>query len=98
MNKHAFELAASISGFLGGAILSLDALFALRHVRQERGKEITQQAARESSGTYVDDKNRPLNSAYKLQLWFAGRSVLSARIGFGLVTLGFLFDIIGKFC
>lgn len=96
MNKHYCELAASVCGFLGGSVLSLDALLALRHVRQERGKESLQEAVNKTTGQYVDSKGRLLNSVYRLQLWFAKRSVGSARLGFALVTVGFLLDLISK--
>jgi hypothetical protein len=96
MLKHYCELAASILGFAGGAILSLDALFAVRTAQEERGKESVREAVRKAKGVYVDDQGRPLTSAYDLRLWFARQSVWSARIGFSLVTAGFLFDLISK--
>ena len=48
MSKHTYELAASILGFLGGAILSLDALFAVRRARSERGKESVREAVQKA--------------------------------------------------
>jgi hypothetical protein len=44
MTKHECELAASILGFVGGGILSLDALFAVRQARSQRGREALQQS------------------------------------------------------
>ena len=96
MTKHAYELAASISGFLGGTVLSLDALFAVRRARSERGKEAVQNAVQKAEGVYVDDKDKVLTSAYALQLLFARRTAVIGRIGFGLMTLGFLMDLIAK--
>ncbi len=96
MLKHYFELAASALGFVGGAILSLDALFAVRTAKEERGKESVREAVKKAEGVYEDDRGRPLDSRYALRLWFARQSVLSARIGFSLVTAGFLLDLISK--
>ncbi len=96
MVKHYFELAASAFGFVGGGILSLDALFAVRTAKEERGKESVREAVRKAEGAYEDDQGRRLDSRYALRLWFARQSVLSARIGFSLVTAGFLLDLISK--
>lgn len=96
MTKHTFELASSICGFIGGAILSFDALFAVRRARSERGKESVREAVQKAQGVYVDDRDRVLTSAYALQLLFARRTAITGRIGFGLITLGFLMDVISK--
>jgi hypothetical protein len=96
MPVHCLEIAASVLGFLGGSVLSLDALCAVRRVRQEMGKDATQQAVQAAGGTYVDEHGNRLTSSFSLRRWFAGRSVLSARIGFGLMTAGFLVDLIAK--
>jgi hypothetical protein len=96
MDKHTYELAASIFGFLGGTVLSLDALFAVRRARSERGKESVQEAVEKAKGVYVDDQDKVLTSAYALQLLFARRVASAGRIGFGLMTLGFLMDLISK--
>jgi hypothetical protein len=96
VTKHTYELAASILEFLGGTILSLDALFAVRRARSERGKELVREAVQKAEGVYVDDHDKVLTSAYALQLLFARRVAAAGRIGFGLITLGFLMDLISK--
>ena len=96
MTKHAFELAASIFGFLGGTVLSFEAVFAVRRARSERGKESVQEAVKKARGVYVDDNDKVLTSTYALQLLFARRVAIAGRIGFGLMTLGFLMDLIAK--
>jgi hypothetical protein len=96
MDKHCLELAASFFGFLGGSVLSLDALFAVRRARSERGKQAVGEAVKKAQGEYVDDQDKVLTSVYALQLLFARRSALAARIGFGLMTAGFLLDLISK--
>ena len=96
VTKHTYELAASILEFLGGTILSLDALFAVRRARSERGKELVREAVQKAEGVYVDDHDKVLTSAYALQLLFARRIAAAGRIGFGLITLGFLMDLISK--
>ena len=96
MTRHTYELSASIFGFLGGAVLSLEAVFAVRRARSERGQESVQEAVRKAQGVYVDDNDKVLTSTYALQLLFARRVAIAARIGFGLMTLGFLMDLIAK--
>jgi hypothetical protein len=96
MTKHTYELAASILEFLGGTILSLDALLAVRRARSERGKELVREAVQKAQGVYVDDHDKILTSAYALQLLFARRVAAAGRIGFGLITLGFLMNLIAK--
>jgi hypothetical protein len=96
VTRHTYELAASIFGFLGGGILSLEALLAVSRARSERGKKSVQEAVRKAQGVYVDDNDHVLTSAYALQLLFARRVAVAGRIGFGLMTLGFLMDLIAK--
>jgi hypothetical protein len=96
MPTHYIEIAASIFGFCGGSVLSLDALCAVRRVRQEMGKDATLHAVEAAGGTYVDKHGNPLTSAFLLRRWFAGRSVLWARIGFSLMTAGFFLDLLAK--
>jgi hypothetical protein len=96
VDKHTYELAASIFGFVGGAVLSFEALFAVYRARSERGKEAVRKAVERAQGVYVDDKDKLLTSAYALQLLFARRTAVVGRIGFGLMTLGFLMDLIAK--
>jgi hypothetical protein len=96
MIKHTLELAGSIFGFLGGTVLSLEALLAVGRARSERGKKSVQEAVQNAHGVYVDDNDKVLTSAYALQLLFARRVAAAGRIGFGLITLGFLMDLIAK--
>ena len=96
MTRHTYELAASTFGFLGGAVLSLEALLAVGRARSERGKKSVQEAVRKAQGVYVDDHDRVLTSTYALQLLFAHRVAIAGRIGFGLITIGFLLDLIAK--
>ena len=96
MTTHTYELAASILGFLGGATLSAEALFAVRRARSERGKESVREAVQKAQGVYVDEDDKVLTSAYALHLLFARRVAAAGRIGFGLITLGFLMDLIAK--
>jgi len=96
VTRHTYELAASTFGFLGGAVLSLEALLAVGRARSERGKKSVQEAVRKAQGVYVDDDDRVLTSTYALQLLFARRVAIAGRIGFGLMTIGFLLDLIAK--
>ncbi len=74
MTRHTYELAASTCGFIGGFVLSLDALFAVRRARSERGKESVREAVEKAHGVYVDDHDKVLTSTYALQLLFARRN------------------------
>lgn len=115
MTKHEYELAASILAFLGGGILSLDALFAVGHAHSQRGREALKQSvekarvelentkapagdpgAPSAPGVYMDDNHKVLTSAYAIQMLDARRTALAGRFGFGLMTLGFLFDLLSK--
>jgi hypothetical protein len=99
MDKHTLEIAASAFGFLGGAVLSLDALRAVSRARSEKGKSMVNEAIDNAKKEpHADDPDKLKASAYALQLLIARRSALAARIGFGLVTLGFLLDLISKLC
>ena len=68
----------------------------MRRARSERGKELVREAVQKAEGIYVDDHDKVLTSAYALQLLFARRIAAAGRIGFGLITLGFLMDLISK--
>ena len=96
MTSHYLEIAASVLGFLGGSVLSLDALCAVRRVRQELGKDETLTAVQAAGGVYVDEHGNPLTSPSSLRRWFAARSVLWARIGFSLMSAGFFLDLLAK--
>jgi hypothetical protein len=97
MDKHQLELASSILGFLGGFVLSLDAIAAVNRAKSTKGKESISEAARKVQGEYQIDANDVPSSAYGLQLFLARRTATTARWGFVLMTLGFLLDIIAKF-
>ncbi len=96
MPSHSLEIAASSLGFLGGALLSLDALSAVTRVREAKGQEAVQAALQKAGGTYADQDGRRIASPYAARLWFARRSVLWARLGFVLITLGFFLDLLAK--
>ena len=93
---HWLELGSSFLGFLGAAILSMDALFAVSRAQQEKGKIEMSDAAREASAGYADQSGHGVRSDYALRMWFARNTRRTAWIGFSLVTLGFLLDFILK--
>lgn len=91
------EIWGSILSFLGGAILSIDALFAVGRVYEETGHEAIQEAVREVNGQYVDKNGNPASTALRAKIWFASQSANLAKLGFSVMTLGFLLDMLSKF-
>jgi hypothetical protein len=94
MSTHGLESAASALGFLGGALLSWDAINGVTRIREERGKDAVQQAMRngEPSAGYSADTD----ATYSTRLSFARKSVWLTRIGFMGMTLGFLLDLFAR--
>ena len=95
-HRHRLELASSLLGFLGAAILSLDALFAVARAQQKKGKTEMSEAAHDSDASYADHSGHRLPNNYSLQMWFARNTRRTAWTGFSLVTLSFLLDFILK--
>jgi hypothetical protein len=95
MSTHGLEIAASALGFLGGVLLSWDAIHAVRRIREQRGNEEVEKAM--SNG---DDppagQSAATDAAYSTRLSFARKSVWLARIGFIAMTLGFLLDLFAR--
>jgi hypothetical protein len=92
-----YEILGSILSFVGGGILSLDALCAVGRVYQETGHEAVQDAVREANGQYVDKDGKPAWSRLRARLWFAQNSAALAKLGFSVMTFGFLLDMLSKF-
>ena len=91
-----WELAASCCGFLGGLFLTLDVLAAKKRIYQETGKEEARAAAQDAGADFGDRAGNLIFVIEGVRLWYAERSLLWNRIGFGLVAFGFLIDVMVK--
>ena len=98
MSSHWLGFTASLLGLIGGALLSADALGAVTRVREEKGKEEVELAMGNRGGDHTAEQSAGTtsSSSYTTRLSFARRSVWLARSGFGLMTAGFLFDLLAK--
>jgi hypothetical protein len=85
------ELASAVLSFLGGGLLSIDALRARRRIRAESGARrfLTIMQAHAAGDVITDEGGHPLASETALQLWLAahrqrarsGRGPLHPRRG-----------------
>lgn len=92
-------MVASLLTLLGGLALSLEALFIRRKIRTEAGAQrlLEIMKAHGADDVLTDPKSgKPLNKEKALRLWFAERSLRWSWVGFGLLTFGFLLDLIVK--
>jgi hypothetical protein len=91
-------MVASLLALLGGLALSLEALFVGRKIRTEAGAQrlLEIMKAHGAEDVLVDKSGKPLNKEKALRLWFAERSLRWSWLGFGLLALGFLLDLIAK--
>lgn len=89
------ELCGTVLNFLGGAVLSWDAL-TVKKVKTEIGarhlREIFQGVG--LLDRLTDNKGIPLKDEEEVQLWRARRSLPWTRTGFILMTLGFFLEIL----
>lgn len=97
MACHWCELSAAVLGFAGAALLSVDAIYGKQRVLQEEGKNAAREGAEGHHATLVDQHtNQPIAGEAGVRAWFAGRSQKWNRIGFLLMTVGFLCDFAAK--
>ncbi len=94
------EIAASFLTFAGSAVLLIDILCIRHRISAESGarKLLRILSERGVGEVLTDKKGNPLSSEKALQLWFAGPTLLWGRVGLLLLTLGFIFDLVAKFC
>ncbi|HXM60311.1 MAG TPA: hypothetical protein VN950_05610 [Terriglobales bacterium] len=89
------ELCGSILTFLGGALLVIDTFSPVRELLLKGGKEkwvwLRTRLGLPSAGATIEP---PANDAEALR--HATRSQRVTRAGFGLITLGFLLDLVAK--
>ena len=98
MSKQTYQVLASTLNFLGGGVLCWDTLRVRRNLREKAG---AQKIARildllASKVTLTDEKGNPLNTEQAIDQWLAGRTFTLGWLGFVLMTLGFLVDLVLK--
>jgi len=97
MACHWCEVSAAVLGFAGAALLSIDAIYGEQRALQEEGKNAAREAAEDHQATLVDPHgNQPIEGESGVKVWFAKRSQKWNRMGFLLMTAGFLVDLVGK--
>lgn len=91
-----FELASAVLSFLGGGLLSVDALRARQRIRAENGaKAFLKIMNAHSAGDLItDERGGQLSSESALQLWLSRQSTKWAWFGFVLMTFGFVLQIL----
>jgi hypothetical protein len=90
------ELAGSILSFLGGLFLSIEAFLVRRRIRMEAGAARLHEILKKTRAVLEDGSGKPLESEKDLRVWLAERSLLYSWIGFGLMTFGFVLDILSQ--
>jgi hypothetical protein len=90
------ELYSAVLSFLGGGLLSIDALRARQRIRAESGAKtfLKIMEAHDAKTQIKDDETgAQLDSETALQLWLARQSTRWAWLGFVLMTAGFVLQI-----
>jgi len=91
------DLVSSIMNFLGGAFLTWDALYIKQRIQAETGIRRLQEGLEElGAGDLLTYHGKPLKEGETLQFWLASRPLRWTKIGFVLMTLGFLLDCLAK--
>ena len=93
--KETLEFWGVVLNFAGGVVLSVDAVFARKHKEQEEGTGPVAEDV-EKSGVPVRDAKGKRLTAERLRDAIAARSQLLGRVGFIVMSTGFLFDIVSK--
>jgi hypothetical protein len=90
------ELYSAVLSFLGGGLLSFDALRARQRIRTESGAKtfLNILKALNENNLITDDSGKQLSSETALELWLARQSTKWAWLGFVLMTAGFVLQIL----
>jgi hypothetical protein len=97
------EIWSSVLAFMGGTLLTLDALLVGTRIRTERGAQRLKRALEErkkrgesKSFTLKDENGKALRTETELSLWLAKTTLHWAWEGYLLITAGFVLDFISK--
>ena len=98
MPKPLIEIIVPILNFSGAAILAIDALRVQRNIKEKAGAEKLVQYLRSvgESKLVTDERGKPLDSQRSIDEWLAGRTLRFGWLGFVLISLGFLVELITK--
>lgn len=91
------EVISSIMNFAGGAFLTWDALYIKQKIQAKTGIQRLQEGLAEmGAGDLLTHRGKPLKEGQTFQLWLSSRPLRWTKIGFALMTLGFLLDLVTK--
>ena len=93
---HALELTSSILTFIGGAILSIDSLLVRKRIRTRAGADVVRLLAGKQGLELRSADGKELKTQTDWDLWLAETGSRYAWIGFGLMFVGFAFDLVSK--
>ena len=98
MSKEVAEVLTSILNFLGGGILCFDTLRIKRNLQEKAGAQKIVDAFRalKVENPISDDTGKALTSTESIDQWLASRSLRLGWLAFGLMTLGFLLEVVCK--
>lgn len=86
--------------FAGGAFLVYEALRLPRKTLVAYGARVTAEEEARRTGQpprYVDDEGKPLGTVVDWERWLARKVQQRNWIGFLLITVGFLLDLLSRF-
>jgi hypothetical protein len=92
------EIAASLLNFVGSLIMAVDLLGGRRRALIKSGLQGTSESAQQAGAghTILASDNTPAANADAIEVWAGGISRRAACWGIGLITVGFLCDLISK--
>ena len=94
--KIPLDILGSVLNFVGGVILTWDALSVRKVLAEAGARQIQEGLQKAGLGELLTFKGQPLSDATTFQLWSSRRSRLWARVGLVVMTIGFLVDILVK--
>lgn len=93
--KECLEVLASGITFVGGLLLSIDALGAKQRYFRDAGVAVALKISDEQGVVFQTEDGKPLREK-RYGLRMATRSAALAKWGFALITAGFLVDLVAK--
>jgi len=96
--SNGFEIAGSCFNAAGAVWLLIDALRIRQTIQAEQGATRLREILSKVGGGDVleDKKGNRLDSESAFRLWFASRTIAWNLVALGLISAGFILDLIGK--
>ena len=91
-NRTTADLFSASLNLAGAGVLAFEAMRARRQMRSKTGL----QALLDAVGKIKMRDKTQINDVVDLQYWFANRTMRYAWVGFGLLCVGFIVDLIGS--